>query len=280
MANIAGLYGVQNMIAQYTANLSANFKQLSGGSAITSPADNPAGYSASAQIDSQISSMGQAANNIGNGQAMLDNAGGGLGQINDMLSSARTLAVQAMSGTLNDQNRQALNTQYVGIMNGIDQIVQQTQYNGSQLLSGQLGQGAAKPVTIQTGTGGTSSDQMTIDNIQASDTTGLGLAGSSVSTPQNATAALGNIDAAIKIVNQNQAGVGANQNSLSAGMQNLAAGRENLTYANDQISGLDYGKVASQLSTNRTLMAAGIKALKAGLEQNKTTVGSLIDMIA
>ncbi|MBI3794311.1 MAG: hypothetical protein HY280_06230 [Nitrospinae bacterium] len=280
MASINGLYGVKNAIARYTSNLSANFGQLSSGQSITNAADNPAGLSAATQLNTNISALGQAASNMGSGMAMLSTAEGGLGQINDMLTQARQLAIQSMNGTLSDQNRQALDSQFSQIMGGINQITQGTQFNGAPLLTGQLGQGAQKPVTIQTGTGGTANDQMTIDNIQATDTNALGLNGASVSTAQNAFSALKGIDGAMKKIDQNQAGVGANQNALSAGIQNVTTGQANLTYAANQTTGLDYGKAMADLSSNQVMLQAGIKALKAGLGENRGLIGSLLNITA
>ncbi len=266
-----------NRIGQTSNALAGNLAKLASGKRINTAADDAAGMAISAQLQSQIASTDQASSNISQGGALLRTAEGGLGQIGDMLSRGRELAVQAANGTLNDQQRQAINKEFTNIKQEIDRVTQTTEYNGQKLLDGGLGPNAQNPPVIQAGINATPNDRIAINQVNASDTASLGIQNLSLDTASNAQNALQGIDNAISSVAQNRAGIGAMENRLQAGASNLAVSKENLTAADTQISGLDYAAEISSLKQNQVAMQAGLSALKSGLKTQEKMIGGLLN---
>lgn len=275
--NSANNKNILNALGRTSNSLAGNLAKLASGKRINSAADDAAGMAISVQLQSQIASNDQASSNISQGGAMLRTAEGGLGQINDMLTRGRELAVQAANGTLNDQQRQAINKEFTNIKQEIDRVTQTTEYNGQPLLTGALGPNAQNPPVIQAGINGTPNDRIAINQINASDTASLGINGLSLDTSANAANALQGMDTAISAVSQNRAGIGALENRLQAGASNLAVSNENLTAADAQISGLDYAAEISSLKQNQVAMKAGLSALKSGLKTQEQMIGGLLN---
>lgn len=266
-----------NQIGKTSNALAGNLSKLASGKRINSAADDAAGMAISVQLQSKIASTDQASANISQGGAMLRTAEGGLGQIGDMLSRGRDLAVQAANGTLNDQQRQAINNEFTNIKQEIDRVTQTTEYNGQKLLTGELGPNAQNPPVIQAGINATPNDRITLNQINASDTATLGIQNLSIDTAASAANALQGMDAAISSVAQNRAGIGAMENRLQAGASNLAVSKENLTAADTQISGLDYAAEVSSMKQNQVAMKAGLSALKSGLKTQGDMIGGLLN---
>lgn len=275
--NSASAKNTLNQIGKTSNALAGNLAKLASGKRINSAADDAAGMAISAQLQSRLASVDQASSNISQGGAMLRTAEGGLGQIGDMLARGRELAVQASNGTLNDQQRQAINKEFTNIKQEIDRVTQTTEYNGQQLLTGQLGPNAQNPPVIQAGTNATPNDRITLNQINASDTASLGIQNLSLDTASNAQNALQGIDNAISSVAQNRAGIGAMENRLQAGASNLSVTKENLTAADTQISGLDYAAEIASMKQNQVAMQAGLGALKSGLKMQEKMIGGLLN---
>ncbi|MBI5177993.1 MAG: flagellin FliC [Nitrospinae bacterium] len=270
--------GTLNKISQTQQSLGSSLSKLSSGQRITKAADDAAGLAISEKLGAQNASIEQAIKNISAGGAMARTAEGGIGQISELLTRGRELAVQSANGTLSAQQRQTLNTEFSSIKSEIDRITQTTEFNGQKLLTGDLGPNAANPVTIQAGTGNTPADRIALNGVQAMDVATLGISSSAIDTPANALASLQTIDAAMQATSQNRAAVGAIGNRLTSAAQNLSVTNENLMAADSQIRGLDYASEVSKTATANVALRAGISALKEGLKSNERAIGSLLNL--
>lgn len=274
----SGTLGTLNKISKADRGLASSFEKLAGGKSINSAADNAAGLAISEQLRSQVSSIDQATQNISAGGAMLRTAEGGLGQIGDLLSRGRELAVQSANGTLSARDRKAIDAEFTNIKSEIDRITQTTEFNGQSLLTGEMGPASQNPIAIQAGIKDSPNDRITINEITATDTASLGVNNLSLDTPANAQNAIQGIDNAISAVTQNRANVGALVNRLGAAASNLAVTKENLGAAENQIRGLDYAAETSDRSRNQVLSQAGVSALNAGLKSQEKSIGALLNI--
>ena len=132
---------VTSLAAQRT--LSANNKQqastlgkLSSGSRIVRAADDAAGLAISEKLKAQIRGMNQAERNANDGISLIQTAEGALNEVNAILIRMRELSVQSASSTVNDDNREAINAEFVQLNNEIDRISTVTSYNNTTLLTG------------------------------------------------------------------------------------------------------------------------------------------------
>ncbi|MFQ5432639.1 MAG: flagellin [Nitrospinota bacterium] len=274
----SGLFGIQNKIGQTSDKLGGSLSKLASGLRINKAADDAAGLAIAEKLSAQVSSLDQAARNVGAGSALLRTAEGGLGQIGDLVGRARELAVQAGTGTVNDEQRATLNREFQATLQEIDRIAGTTEFNGQNLLTGDLGPTAANPVAIQAGAGNTQNDRIDINVVNEATTTALGIQNEDISTAQNALSALAPLDNAQQQVTSNRASVGALSNRLESTAANLSVARENLMAAEEQIRGLDFADETSRQKGLAILQQVGVKALQQGLRGQENLVGGLLNI--
>jgi flagellin len=127
--NISAIYA-QNNLANTQAALSKTLQQLSSGSRINSGADDAAGLSLANGLQASATALSQSAKNASEGVDFLQVADGALSQVTNLLNRAVTLATEASNGTLNSSQQMAANSEYQKILNEIDTINNNTEYNG------------------------------------------------------------------------------------------------------------------------------------------------------
>lgn len=133
--NMAGI----NIMSKLNNNEKASAKsmeRLSTGMRINHAADDVAGSAISEKMRSQIRGLEQAQRNIQDGISFIQTAEIGLAKIADPnLHRLRELAVQAANGTLSSGDRRAIQNEVNQILDNIDDIANNTSYNGTQLLN-------------------------------------------------------------------------------------------------------------------------------------------------
>ena len=132
----------QAALTKNDRELSSAMQQLSTGRKINSAADNASGLAISARMTSQIRGLDQAVRNANDGVSMVQVAEGALEEIGSMLQRIRELAVQSGTGTTASADRTSLNTEFQTLVDEIDRIVDNTTFNGRNVLNAAAG-GAA-----------------------------------------------------------------------------------------------------------------------------------------
>ncbi len=135
--NIASLYA-QNNVANSQSALAISIQRLSSGLRINSAKDDAAGMAIAARMTSQIGGMTQAAQNANDGISLAQTAEGALAQVTNDLQTMRNLSVQAANGTNSSGDRASIQASITQLQQDINQIAQNTQYNGLNLLDGTL----------------------------------------------------------------------------------------------------------------------------------------------
>ena len=235
-----------NVAATITANaltkneraMSQAMERLSTGLRINSAGDDAAGLAISSRMTSQIKGLDQAVRNANDAISMVQTADGALIEITNMLQRMKELAVQAASGTNSATDRDALNVEFAALIAAVEDIADDTQWNGSNLLDGSVGSSGA--VAFQVGanasqtisvtfadleTDGDSASSGLMENLDAAalgDDSTNDLAGLSVDTVALATTALTQLGFAIDKVNSHRATLGATINRLEYAADNLA----------------------------------------------------------
>ncbi len=161
--NILQLLGVSNTgLARSTAALAA-------GNRLTQASTDIAALSAATGLQTQVTSLRAASQNIGQASSFLQVAEGGLQQQSQILDRLNALAVQANSGALNDSARRGLNTEFQNLVQELDRISGNTNFNGVNLLDGSLSTNSA--VTTSAAQGEQASGSLTFAaNINAGET--------------------------------------------------------------------------------------------------------------
>jgi flagellin len=132
--NIPGL-AAENQLNITQSNLQQTLYQLSSGSRLNSGADDAAGLSIANGLQANITALTQSSQNATDGVGKLQVADGALSQITSLLNRAVTLATESANGTVTDSQRTALDNEFTSIKNEIDNIGQQTTYNGSAVFA-------------------------------------------------------------------------------------------------------------------------------------------------
>ncbi len=145
----------QNSLTSSGSQLASALQQLSSGLRINTAADDAAGYAIAQGMTSQVNGLHQAAQNANGGVSLAQTASGAMQEITNDLQSMRDLAVESLNATNSAQDRADLNAQFQQLMNDINSVSAQTQFNGVNLLDGsfqgatfQVGANAGQSITI------------------------------------------------------------------------------------------------------------------------------------
>ena len=250
--NLASISAQRNM-SNVTQHLEGNFARLSSGLRIASAADDAAGLGISEQMRAQIRSYSSAARNVQDGISLVQTAEGALNEVSNILGRMRELAVQAANGTLNDDDRAVIDTEFQQLNDEIDRISGDANFNDIALLSS-----SASSVRLQVGIDGSDSMTITLEDMSAG---GLGVGDDVVSSVAGAQAALSEIDDAIASVASNRGNLGATQGVLQSRLQSIYNARENLSAAESRIRDVDVAAETADLARNQILQQASVSVL-------------------
>jgi flagellin len=258
--NLDSLIGVNNL-SQTNARLSGNFSRLSSGLRINKAADDAAGLAVSESLRSQIKGLNQAVRNTNDGVSIIQTAEGALNEIQNNLSRLRELAVQSASGTLQDEEREYINTEATSLLEEIDRLANVTEFNGRVLLNGGTTTGTGTvSLDVQVGIFNTTNDRIRV-TVSSARTEALAIDDIGLGTAGDALDALASIDSAIDTVSSIRVTLGATQNRLGSALANLQTSIENLSSAESQIRDVDFAAETADLSRNQILQQAGISVL-------------------
>ncbi len=246
MNNISGL-GRNNM----------HYDKIASGKRINSAADDAAGLAIAKKLEKEARAMNEAMENIDTGRNMINVADGAMSGIADYLQDIREVSVRAMNGIYSDSDRQAMQQEVNGYLDGINQLAKGTQFNTHTLLNGSMA-----TMDIASNPDGTGM------KIQMADSTlaGLGLAGYSVMGDIDLKA----IDDAIAKVSGARSKMGASANALERASAYSGAAAEYQTASMSRIEDLDIGKAVSERQKNKTLQDYRIMMQKRQIEQNRS----------
>ena len=268
-----------NSITRNQSGLQNSVSKVASGKRLINASVDPAGLAVSEKLRSDLAAFRQAIRNTESGAGVLNVAEAGLSSISDLVIRGRELASQAASGTLGNSERQAINLEFQQIVAEIDRTAQSTQFNGQNLLNGDLAP-AAPPLEIQVGIGGTVNDRISFNVIEATDSATLGLAGLDLSTAAGAQAALAPLEAAQQTV----LGARTNAAALAGRLESVVASSRTsfvaLTDAQSRIADADFAQEISDLQGALLRLETSIRALAIQNRENADNVGRLLNIRA
>lgn len=144
-SNLASLLAQVN-IGNATTATSNDVSALSSGNRITSAATDVAALAAGTGLASQVNVLTSSIADAAQGSSLLQVADGGLAQIQSILQRQQAIATSAESGSLSATQLGFLNQEFQALTTEINNIANQTNFNGVSLLNG----GIAGANTLQT----------------------------------------------------------------------------------------------------------------------------------
>jgi len=152
--NTISLNAQRNLQAN-SASLATTIQRLSSGLRINSARDDAAGLAISERFTTQIRGLNQAARNANDGISLAQVAEGALGEVGSNLQRIRELAVQSANATNSQSDRDALNAEVQQLIDEVDRVAKQAEFNGTKLLDGsftaqlfQVGANAGQAIAI------------------------------------------------------------------------------------------------------------------------------------
>jgi flagellin len=172
-----------NVAASITANaltkneraMSQAMERLSTGQRINSAGDDAAGLAISSRMTSQINGLNMAVRNANDAISMVQTEDGAMIEVTNMVQRMRELAVQAASGTMGSTDRTALNTEFAALAAQIQQVGDDTTWNGTLILDGA---GVSGEQSFQVGANASQTIGHTFAVIETSTEQGTNAAGS------------------------------------------------------------------------------------------------------
>lgn len=139
-------------LGKATSKLGATVAHLASGKRIAQAMEDIASLSIGTSLQTQVTGLRQASLNVAQASSMLQVADGGMGQIGDILQRMQALSIQANSGVLSAEGRVGLNTEFQQLAQEIDRISGNTNFNGVNLLNGNLSGGSGLQTNTNTAT--------------------------------------------------------------------------------------------------------------------------------
>ncbi|MCK5520031.1 MAG: flagellin [Candidatus Marinimicrobia bacterium] len=125
-----------NSLTKVNKSLATTQLRMSTGKRINSTEDDPAGYQLARTLERRNRGLETALSNVSNAKNILAIAEGGFQSIMDILQTVKEKATQAADLSLSSTQRDSINDQVTALVAEIDDIVNETTFNGSNLIDG------------------------------------------------------------------------------------------------------------------------------------------------
>ena len=135
IANNMAALNALNTLGRNTKDLSKALKQAASGEKINSAGDDASGYSISEKMKSQLRALGQCDQNTKTAHSMLNIASEAVNQQVEIMRKVYTIALKASDDTYTDFDRGILQKELNQLHTEIEDIAQETTYNGRYLLN-------------------------------------------------------------------------------------------------------------------------------------------------
>ncbi|MEJ2635655.1 MAG: flagellin [Calditrichia bacterium] len=244
-----GALNAFNALNTINSKIGTHQLRLSTGKRINSVADDPAGYTLATKLNARSRSLGQALNNVGEAKNVLSVAEGGLHNINEILVGIKEKLIQAGNGSYGTSERDALANEITDMLEEIEAIGGETQFNGTQLL-GSDGLNNVSWTVGLTDDATASTITVSLNNTHlTSDALGLnGIDSASLADATSMANFLSSVNTAITSVSSELQDIGAKMQRLDYKEANLQVAITNTDAASSRIVDADIAKEQLELT--------------------------------
>lgn len=255
---------VQKNLTDATKALNKSIERMTTGFKINSSADDAAGYAVATKMNTQLSSINVAQDNVAIGASMLTTLEKNYDLIIGHLQRIRDLTEEAANGTYDDDSLTAIETEVNSRWDEIDRISKITEFNGIKLMNGSQTSG----ITLQIGIGTDGNSQLSLSSkLFEKATTSALMGGVTKGTfdgyiqAHNCQTGLEKIDIALKLATNRQTSIGAAQNRLDSAAEALDVQYSNVTSSLSTIRDADIAKESSAYISAQILQQASASLL-------------------
>ncbi len=281
--NISSLTA-QEAATNTNRSISSSLEKLSTGLRINKASDDASGLAIADKLRTQVSSINQGIANGNSAIALLQIADKSMAEQSKILDTVKAKLIQANTDTTSSIGRVAIAKDVNKLLDQLNNIAEQTNYNGTALLQKKMGSEASATVssdglTFQIGESNT--DIISTKSIQAN-ISGYSLNSlkTDVSAGANATissdgktvtangftrtmasAHMDRIDAAITQLNGYRGDIGSTQNQVESAVRNLMTQATNIKNAESVIRDVDYAEESANFNKLNIISQAGSYAI-------------------
>jgi flagellin len=227
---------------------SQSLEKLSSGLRINRAGDDAAGLAISEKMRGQIRGLQQGSRNSQDGVSLIQTAEGALNETHSILQRMRELSVQASNDTNVQEDREAIQAEVEELVDEIDRIAQETEFNTQNLLEGN-----ADSLHFQVGANSGQVISLSINDMQAS---ALNIDDVHSYMISNQSIGISRINDALISVSEERANLGAIQNRLEHTIRNADNSAENLQAAESRIRDVDMAKEMEEFTKTNILKQA------------------------
>ena len=245
-------------------SLSSSLEKLSSGLKINKASDDASGLAIADKLRTQATSINQAVDNGNSAVSLLQIADKSMSEQSTILDTIKAKLIQANTDTTSSDGREAIRKDITKLLTQLDNIADQTNYNGTTLLQASASSSAVSSgLTFQVGE--KSTNTITNGGIQ-SNTSGLAmttLAGLTTNglTQTVAAAQQTIVDAAITKLNGYRGDIGSTQNQVESAVRNLMTQSTNVSAAESIIRDVDYAEESANFNKQNIISQAGSYAI-------------------
>ena len=269
---------VSSLNAQESSTLTNNkiknsLEKLSSGLKINKASDDASGLAIADKLRTQVTSINQGVSNGNSAIALLQIADKSMAEQSQILDTVKAKLIQANTDTTSNDGRAAIAKDVTKLLDQLNNIAQQTNYNGTTLLQA-TATSTAQKASMSFQVGENTRDLIETAAIQANSTGyGLGTLKTAVSAAAAAGASAGTftrtqaqdgqakVDEAITKLNGFRGDIGSTQNQVESAVRNLMTQSTNIKAAESVIRDVDYAEESANFNKLNIISQAGSYAI-------------------
>ena len=259
-------------------SIASSLEKLSTGLKINKASDDASGLAIADKLRTQVTSLNQGIANGNSAVALLQIADKSMAEQSKILDTVKSKLIQANTDTTSQAGRTAIAKDVTKLLDQLNNIAKQTNYNGTALLQESATNGAAKSA-LSFQIGESTADLISTATIQAN-ITGFSLvslkghvsngaaltAGATAGTANAFTRAFASagqkaVDRAITVLNGYRGDIGSTQNQVESAVRNLMTQSTNIKNAESVLRDVDYAEESANFNKLNIISQAGSYAI-------------------
>ena len=247
-----------------TKSVTSSLEKLSTGLRINKASDDASGLAIADKLRTQATSINQGISNGNSAVSLLQIADKSMAEQSNILDTIKAKLIQANTDTTSSAGRQSIAKDISKLLQQLDNIAKQTNYNGRQLISNDDATSSSSSHVFQVGEKAT--DTITMSAVNAN-TAGLSLTTLKTAvdagniTKAEASAAQTAINDAIDTLNGYRGDIGSTQNQVESAVRNLMTQATNVKAAESIIRDVDYAQESANFNKQNIISQAGSYAI-------------------
>jgi flagellin len=229
---------------------------ISTGETVSSAKDNGAIFAIAQNMRGDVAGYSSVSESLNNGESVVGVALSAGQSISDLLIQMKQQALSASDTSLDTASRQALNSDFQALLQQISTVVQNAQFNGTNLIDG-----STKQITALASADGTHRITVSAENMSLSGSVVTIASTGSISTQSKASTMVATVETSLTNVDSALASLGAGSAKFSIQatfVQNLS---DTLTTGIGNLVDANMATESAQLTALQTKQQLGVQAL-------------------